>query len=268
MVSRVFGASPGSCAFAVSRGIASSSREPRAVAGLSGYTERGLTRGLIAPLNDADLVLCDFDGTISVIDTGLLVAHSFDFDRFDEIEQCWRRGEIPSWQCLRDQWSLVDPSRSDFWELLANLEVDPGFVDLVRLARSRDAHFVILSDGLDLYIGPTLDRLGLADIEFRANHGALRDGHIVMEFPQMDNRCADCGNCKTRWLFELRPGHARTVYIGDGFSDACAARYADLVFAKDDLARLCRERGQQFVPFHGLSEVAAVLEQGLPTTPG
>jgi len=220
----------------------------------------------IPPLDRADLVLCDFDGTISAIDTGLLVAQSFDFGRFDEIEQCWRRGEIPSWQCLQDQWHLVDTSRTDFWELIANLEVDPGFAGLVELIRTRGARLVVLSDGLDLYIRQTFDRLGLSDVEFRANRAVLRDGHIVTEFPHLDDRCTDCGNCKTRALFELRPGYARTIYIGDGFSDACAAGYADLVFARDDLARLCRERGQESVPFRRLDDVATALENGLPVT--
>jgi len=223
-----------------------------------------MTLKLIPPLDHADLVLCDFDGTVSVIDTGLLVAQSFGFGRFDEIEQCWRRGEIPSWQCLREQWALVDTSRADFRELIANLEVDPGFARLVELIRTRSARLVVLSDGLDLYIRQTFDRLGLSDVEFRANHAALRDGQIVMEFPHLDDRCSDCGNCKTRWLFELRPGYARTIYIGDGFSDACAAGYADLVFAKGDLARLCRERGQEFLPFSNLDDVTAVLTNGSP----
>ena len=58
----------------------------------------------VSPLTSQDLVLCDFDGTISVVDTGLLVAETLGLDRFDEIEQSWRRGEISARECLRDQW--------------------------------------------------------------------------------------------------------------------------------------------------------------------
>jgi 2,3-diketo-5-methylthio-1-phosphopentane phosphatase len=221
-----------------------------------------MTDTCIAPLNDADLVLCDFDGTISVIDTGLLVAQTFGLEPFQVIEQRWRRGEISSRECLRDQWAVVDTTREDFWELVAHLEVDPAFPDLVALARARRARFVILSDGLDLYIEQTLNRLGSDDIEFRANHAAIRGGHVAMEFPHSVAECPDCGNCKTRWLFELRPGSARTIYIGDGHSDVCAARYADVVFAKEDLARIYRERGLGFLPFTHLGEVVALLEDG------
>jgi 2,3-diketo-5-methylthio-1-phosphopentane phosphatase len=215
-----------------------------------------------SPLSSGDLVLCDFDGTISAIDTGLLVARELGVERFDEIEQRWRRGEISSRECLRDQWALVDAEDADFRRTIDRLEVDPGFPDLVALARERGARFVILSDGLDFYIERTLERLGMRDLEFYANHAAVDGSHIEMQFPHGDRDCPDCGNCKMRWLLELRPGSARTIYIGDGYSDACASRYADLVFAKDDLARLCREREQPFVPFANLSEVARRLRNG------
>ena len=46
------------------------------------------------PLGEDDLVFCDFDGTISVIDTGIAVI-DFYLTAW-EIELIWRRGEIDS----------------------------------------------------------------------------------------------------------------------------------------------------------------------------
>jgi 2,3-diketo-5-methylthio-1-phosphopentane phosphatase len=216
----------------------------------------------IAPLNDRDLVLCDFDGTISAEDTGLLVARELRLERFFEIEDRWRRGEISSRECLRDQWLTVDPSRDDFRELIANLEVSPGFEDLVALAEARGARFVILSDGLDHYIRMTLERMGLGHLEYRANHAVLHEHHVELQFPCTDDVCDFCGNCKTGWLFELRPGFERLIYLGDGISDGCASGYCDVVFAKDLLAGICRERGQEFVPFQTLQDVVPILRDG------
>lgn len=219
----------------------------------------------VSPLTDQDLVLCDFDGTISVVDTGLLVAETLGIDRFDEIEQRWRRGEICARECLRDQWRLVDPQRADFQELIATFEIDPGIHDLVGLARRRRARFVVVSDGLDFYIQAAFQRSGLPDIEFRANHAVLQDHRVEMEFPYGAEVCEECGNCKTHWLFELRAGYPRVIYIGDGISDACASRYCDVVFAKDLLAKTCRERGQEFTPFETLRDVVGALDGGRPT---
>jgi len=218
-----------------------------------------MTGRAIAPLTDSDLVLCDFDGTISAEDTGLLVAQTLGLERFFEIEDCWRRGEMSSRECLRRQWRTVDPSRADFQALIEGLEVSPGFEELVALAEAHGARFVILSDGLDYYIQRTLDRLALERLWFRANHAVLHEHHVELEFPCTDEVCDFCGNCKTHWLFELRPGFGRLVYIGDGISDGCASRYCDVVFAKGLLAGICRERGQVFLPFETLEDVVNVL---------
>ncbi len=219
-----------------------------------------MTRPRISPLSDRDLVLCDFDGTISAEDTGLLVAERLGLERFFEIEDCWRRGEISSRECLRKQWRTVDPSREDFQALIEGLEVSAGLGELVARVEASGARFVILSDGLDYYIERTLERLGLARLPYRANHAVLHEHHVELEFPCTDEVCDFCGNCKSHWLFELRPGSERLIYIGDGISDGCASRYCDVVFAKGLLAGICRERGQAYLPFETLADVVRVLE--------
>jgi len=43
-----------------------------------------------------DLLFVDFDGTISLIDTGIAVIDALDLDEAWELEHQWRRGEIPA----------------------------------------------------------------------------------------------------------------------------------------------------------------------------
>ena len=49
----------------------------------------------------------------------------------------------------------------------------------------------------------------------------------------------------------------QVVFIGDGESDRYAAGYADVVFAKDSLARFCLERGWPFEPWTTFAEIHA-----------
>jgi 2-hydroxy-3-keto-5-methylthiopentenyl-1-phosphate phosphatase len=49
------------------------------------------------------------------------------------------------------------------------------------------------------------------------------------------------------------------VYVGDGYSDRCAALAADRVFARAGLARYLEEQGVAFEPFETFFDVAAAL---------
>jgi 2-hydroxy-3-keto-5-methylthiopentenyl-1-phosphate phosphatase len=51
----------------------------------------------------------------------------------------------------------------------------------------------------------------------------------------------------------------RVALVGNGASDLCAARVADLVLARDTLAALCRAEGIPHVAWRDLAEVRAAL---------
>jgi 2-hydroxy-3-keto-5-methylthiopentenyl-1-phosphate phosphatase len=52
---------------------------------------------------------------------------------------------------------------------------------------------------------------------------------------------------------------SEVVYVGDGYSDRCAAEDADRVFARRGLAAYLEERGVPFEPFEDFFEIAARL---------
>jgi 2-hydroxy-3-keto-5-methylthiopentenyl-1-phosphate phosphatase len=50
------------------------------------------------------------------------------------------------------------------------------------------------------------------------------------------------------------------VYVGDGFSDRCAALAADRVFARDGLARYLDSVGAAYEPFEDFRDIATALD--------
>ena len=58
-----------------------------------------------------------------------------------------------------------------------------------------------------------------------------------------------------------RKNGGQIVYIGDGFSDRCAARQADVVFAKADLAQFCQQSDIPYVSFTSFREIMDYLEK-------
>ena len=227
----------------------------------------------LTPLGPGDLVLCDFDGTISVADTGIEVITRLELAAAWDLEYQWRRGEIGSQACLAAQWGLVQMSRERLEALLDDLPLDENFPAFVDLCRTRGVHLAILSDGLDLYMYPMLRRLGLQGcpgtiplaplngcVPVFVNHAEWTPEGVRVEFPLASAECSDCGNCKTQRLQDLRPSYERILYLGDGYSDMCPARHADVLFAKTQshLAEFCRREG---LPCEEFSDFAEVLRK-------
>lgn len=225
-------------------------------------------------LTEQDLVFSDFDATISLIDTGLAMMNSLpEREQAEawEAEYRWRRGEISSMECLREQWGLWHGSAADMLALIDGLQVDEGFFVFLELVRSRGAGLAIVSDGLDFYLDRMMAGHGLRtcaddecvqspDCVLRfSNPSVVTDAGVSIDFPY-SNDCGQCGNCKVSHLFRLRRGFARTIYIGDGHSDLCAARYANVIFAKDALAEDCLRSGRPFYHFGDFGDILSVVQ--------
>jgi 2-hydroxy-3-keto-5-methylthiopentenyl-1-phosphate phosphatase len=130
-----------------------------------------------------------------------------------------------------------------------NVEISPGFHEL---AERYDP--VIVSSGLPQIILPVLEREGV-DIEVRANSAEPHPDGWRVRF-RHEGLCEVCGDrCKRRSL----PKGAPLVFVGDGWSDRCASRAADRVFARAGLAAYLHEEGVPYEPYETFFDVAAAL---------
>jgi 2-hydroxy-3-keto-5-methylthiopentenyl-1-phosphate phosphatase len=129
--------------------------------------------------------------------------------------------------------------------VLEHARVRPGFHELVERYDP-----LVISGTFHELIEPVLEREGVS-VELLANRVeprpegwrvVLRDGAV----------CESCGEgCKRAAL----PA-GEVVYVGDGYSDRCAALAATRVFARDGLARYLDEQGVAYTPFDDLREIA------------
>jgi 2-hydroxy-3-keto-5-methylthiopentenyl-1-phosphate phosphatase len=51
------------------------------------------------------------------------------------------------------------------------------------------------------------------------------------------------------------------VYVGDGYSDRCPIRYADIVFAKGQLIKYCQELNITYFEFDHFGDVQLKMEE-------
>lgn len=211
-------------------------------------------------------MFCDFDGTVASTDVGNALFRNFSGGRTEAIVEEYLQGSINAPECFRRECEAIGTvSRAELGDFIDSFDLDPGFPALVSFCRERHMPLMILSDGLDLYVNRILERHGFGAIPFRANRAvfeAVGDRvRLSVEFPYRDEHCDRCGNCKKNHLAVLSADDDVIVYAGDGFSDRCAARHADIVFAKKRLIGYCQEENISYHEYQDFHDVRSRLER-------
>ena len=91
-------------------------------------------------------------------------------------------------------------------------------------------------------------------------------GSLQYSYPYETPTCWEWGNCKCHVLENSRSSGAdvRTVMIGDGYSDYCAARLADAAFARAAMRDHCDANSVPYIPFEDFHDVLATFRSGIP----
>jgi 2-hydroxy-3-keto-5-methylthiopentenyl-1-phosphate phosphatase len=215
-------------------------------------------------------LIVDFDGTVCMHDVGVDLVARFGVDAartgpLAAIDQAFETGEIG----LRDVLVAESASlRAEDQDLIAfaleHCPLDPTFAPFVDWAATEGLPITVVSDGFGLHVQPLLAAAGLEHLPVITNtwdRGTLTFGapHPV---------CVGCGTCKKQAVERARGTHGTVAFVGDGVSDRFGARYADATFAKDGLAKHCRQESIPFHPYLDFDDVRLGLEQmGAPPGP-
>lgn len=209
-------------------------------------------------------IFCDFDGTISTRDIGYHLYHHFSNGRVEELIPRWKAGHLTTRDCLILEGEMVRASADEIYQFVDQCEIDPTFPEFAALLKAQNVPLLVASEGMEFYIKRLLARHGLDWLPVSSNIGHMENNGIRMEFPNSARHCPGCGNCKAARMAEYRQsitGESRIVFIGDGYSDACGAREADLVFAKKDLVQYCQDERISYTGFDNFHDVWRELKQ-------
>lgn len=187
------------------------------------------------------LILCDFDGTISIRDMGYDLLNRFSSRDWEAIDRDFCEGKIGSKEAYSRIAKILKGNEKDLLGFIQkHSNIDPYFTSFYQYCRERDIDVKIVSDGLDFYIKTVLEIHYLSEIPFYANHTHFHKGDgMEVSFPYFNEECGLCGTCKKRFVQIHRKAYDSILFIGNGISDRCAAREADFVFAKDSLYTYC-----------------------------
>jgi 2-hydroxy-3-keto-5-methylthiopentenyl-1-phosphate phosphatase len=207
------------------------------------------------------LIISDFDGTIATVDLGSSFIMKFVTTSLADIEKAFGKGKIGSRIAYEIIAARIKGSREEMLNhVLAVEQLDPYFLEFCTLCRDKNIDIKIVSDGFDFYIDAILAKYKITGMEYYSNTAVFgADNSFAVDFPERNDFCGRCGTCKSRILNSYRLLYDKIIYIGDGYSDFCPSKYADMVFAKKLLLRRCEQEGTPCLPFDDFSDINAYL---------
>lgn len=207
----------------------------------------------------------DFDNTITKFDIldNMLPRFSID-DKWIELENKWKGWKIGSRECLEGQMAGIRITRKALDRYLSTIRLDPYFKKLINLFKAGKIKPIIISDDFDYILKRVLRNNGIpGGLQIYANKLRVVRDRIIPSFPYINPHHRQCGNCKKKNLLANMGRAMTTVYIGDGLSDLCPSREADIVFAKGNLQKYLKKEGFGYIPIKGLKDVYDYFKRSL-----
>ena len=215
------------------------------------------------------LILLDYDGTITTRECNEVILQRFTGDAWRRLEEAVHAGTMSHAACFAQQIGLVTAAHEELVAAAVEAaEIAPGFDRFARTLTAAGARLTIVSAGFREAIAAVWRRERLPAVQLIATDVKSAPGggppHRVA-FDALLGDCPTCGpgGCKAGVLRALRRREDVVIVFGDGVSDLCMARAADIVFARRHLARLCAAEG---IACHRLDDYHAALETVLELT--
>jgi 2,3-diketo-5-methylthio-1-phosphopentane phosphatase len=207
------------------------------------------------------VLISDFDGTISKKDFFYMVIDTLLKDKTDALAP-WRdylNGKIKHIDALTGIFSQIHLTQQELDEFIFTIEVDSFFYDTAKYCMDKNIPFYICSAGTNYYIkkriSDTLQKYNITLISNDATY-SQQDGMKLVAPPETSPYYnANTGISKQAIVQKLKDEGFFTIYAGDGKPDFKSAQIADVVFAKDMLLELCRQKSIETKPFKNFNDI-------------
>ena len=206
----------------------------------------------------AATVFCDFDGTVTSVDTFDAVAARAAPELWADLKAQLFNFEITLLQGMQALADALTPhDLQAMVDHMGEYAPRPCFLPFLAELERAGVPFVLVSGGLvplvEEVLGPhrhRLDQLIAAEVLHHCG-GGLR----------FESPFANGQELVAKAEVVKRYGRGRSVVIGDSITDLGMAEVADLVFAREPLSGWLEQRGIAFHPWDSFADVEAVLRQ-------
>lgn len=191
------------------------------------------------------ILFCDFDGTITAKESLEAVFTTFAPGRWEPVKQKLMAGKLTVRDGVREVMETIPSARyPEMCAFVAGIPIRPGLEEFLDFLEHRHIPFVVLSGGfrgmVEARLGPLKERMHriyAADVDVSGPFLKVTSAH--------ESDAELVAKAEVMALFSAR----EKIVVGDGITDFNMARHADVVFARDRLARFLDQSGIAYYPW-------------------
>lgn len=191
------------------------------------------------------IVFCDFDGTITARESLELVFKTFAPGRWEPVRDKLMAGQLTVREGVRQIMETIPSARySEICEFVAAIPIRRGLEAFLDFLDERNIPFVVISGG---FRGMVEARLGTLTERVHRIFAADLDtsGPLLKVVSDYESDAELVAKAEVMALFP----QVQKIAIGDGITDLNMAAHADMVFARDMLARFLDQSGIAYQPW-------------------
>lgn len=202
-------------------------------------------------------ILCDFDGTITIADTGVVALDYFSDEEWRYYDKLLEREEITLEECIKTQFEMLKGRKTEILDLIIKkVELRPNIEEFIEFCHKNNIFFIVLSAGLDFVIEYFMSQFPSSkNIPIYAPTTQFLNGKVKIIFPDLKSN--NSKNFKQDIVKKYSTKNTTVIYIGNGLSDFEGVRTSDFAYVVKDskLDTLCKKEAIPHKEFTDFLEV-------------
>ena len=216
---------------------------------------------------DKTHIFSDFDGTITTVDSLVVVLDRFGDPEWRRFEKELKEGKCTPFETLTRETESLHASLDDMLHLIdEEVDVREGFLEFMSLVEQKKIPFSILSGGYRTFIERVFENMGYPKLIHHVTANDIEvDKTNFTRWKLIQNSepkvFPDYPTCKVHPIRKAKKAGYTTLYIGDGNTDYMAAKECDIVFARGNLAEFMKREKRAFLPFETFFDIIDFLRE-------
>lgn len=199
----------------------------------------------------------DFDGTISLRDFYWIIIDKYLGKEYIDLYRRWQEREIRDVDFLNAVFNNINKDLETVLNDIYSIPIDSKAIDFIKWFTNEVGEFYIVSAGCQYYIDILIEKYGLKEfVKVIANPGYYENGNIYMVPDKTKEYYSEVfGVDKGKAVEMIKSNCDFLFFAGDSRPDYYAAKFADYVFAKHQLADILRSENIKFFEFSDFGDI-------------